>query len=187
MSFRTSLKAAVLALALPALAWATVVVEMSFEELARKAPLVVRGTVGSVQASWDEGQRRIWTYAEVKVAEPLKGRAAPTLLVKQPGGVVGPVGQAVAGTARFSPGEETVLFLEPAVDEPGAYVVLGLAAGKVDLEKRLGQRLAVRRLFGLSFAKPGERTVRPVNEVERLGTAEAFLERVRRAAKGGAR
>jgi hypothetical protein len=51
-----------------------------------------------------------------------------------------------------------------------------------------GQVVALRDLSGLSFARYGEKNlVQPVDERERLGTAEAFLARVRAAAKGGAR
>ncbi|MCA3013590.1 MAG: hypothetical protein INH41_14500, partial [Myxococcaceae bacterium] len=111
-----------------------------------------------------------------------------TVLVKQPGGVIGDVGQRVSGVATFAPGEEVVLFLEPAADEPHTFVPYAMAASKVTLANRRGVQVALRDLSGLSFARYGEKNlVQPVDEREVLGTAEAFLARVRAAAKGGAR
>lgn len=173
--------------ALPCAALATTVMALSVEEMAQRAPLVVRATANQSQATWDAQERGIWTYTELAVQETLKGAPAAGVIVKQPGGVVGARGTSVAGAARFAPGEEVVLFLEPAADEKGVYLVLGLAAGKVSVEDRLGTRSAVRHLDGLAFARPGGGAVRPVGAVEVIGPADAFLERVRRAVKGGAR
>lgn len=187
MPTRIRLLSVLLAAALPCAALATTVMALSVEEMAQRSPLVVRATVDQSQAAWDARERSIWTYTELSVHETLKGAPASGVIVKQPGGVVGGRGTAVAGAARFAPGEEVVLFLEPAVDEKGVFVVLALAAGKVSLEDHLGVRSAVRHLEGLAFARPGGGAVRPVGPVEVIGPAEAFLERVRRAVKGGGR
>ncbi|MCA2977613.1 MAG: hypothetical protein INH37_04965 [Myxococcaceae bacterium] len=173
---------------LPLAASATVVLAMSMEEMTVRSPVVVRGVVHRVDPQWTEGRTGIWTYAEVVVKEVLKGGARATVLVKQPGGVIGDVGQRVSGVATFAPGEEVVLFLEPAADEPHTFVPYAMAASKVTLANRRGVQVALRDLSGLSFARYGEKNlVQPVDEREVLGTAEAFLARVRAAAKGGAR
>lgn len=166
-------------------ALATVVVSETVETMARRAPLVVRVTARQSMAGWDAAEARIWTWTELAVTEVLKGEAGPTLLVKQPGGEVGGLGQFVAGVARFTPGEDCVLFLEPASDEKGVWVVRSLAAGKVSFGERLGRPVALRDLSGLSFAKPGG-AVHPTDDRESLGAPDAFLARVR-AAVGGAR
>ncbi len=168
-------------------ALASVVVSLTMEELTAQAPLVVHGTVHRVESSWDDGRAKIWTWSEVVVRETLKGPRFTTVLVKQPGGVVGELGQAVAGVARFAPGEEVVLFLEPAPDEEKTWIPTSLSASKVSLVEHLGAKVARRDLSGLVFARPGQRAlVRPVDELETLGRAEAFLARIRAAvAKGG--
>lgn len=169
-------------------ALASVVVQLSIEELTAQAPLVVRGRVHQSVADWDQEHAKIWTWTEVVVSETLKGGATSTVLVKQPGGVVGEFGQDVAGVARFSPGEEVVLFLEPAPDERGAWIPTSLTASKVSLVERLGVKVARRDLHGITFARPGQKgVVRPVDELETLGLADRFLSRVRAAAavKGG--
>lgn len=168
-------------------ALATVVIAESIEDMTRASPLVVRATARQSMTAFDQSERKIWTWTELSVTEVLKGQAPSTLLVKQPGGEVGGLGQHVAGAARFTPGEDCVLFLEPATDEKGVYVVRGLAAGKVCFVPRLGRTLAVRDLTGLAFARTGSRDViRPVDDGEVLGLPDAFLARVR-AAAGGAR
>ncbi|MBI3185837.1 MAG: hypothetical protein HYZ28_27180 [Myxococcales bacterium] len=176
--------AALLALA-AATASATVIVSQTIEEMAASAPVIVRGTVGQIQTRWDEGQRRIWTYAEIRVEERLKGEAPAILLVRQPGGVVGPIGQKVSGAAQFKEGEEAVLFLERAADDPTVFGVWSLAAGKVAFERsKVGELRAVRHLEGLALYQrtPDAKLPRIWSlGQEDLGTPQQLLERVRRA------
>lgn len=183
MSVRPLFVVAVLA---PLSVFATVVLSMSVEEMAQRAPLVVRGTVHRVDTQWDEAGGKIWTWSEVVVRETLKGQPRTTALVKQPGGTVGAVSQHVSGVATFAPGEEVVLFLEPAVDDADSFVPMAMAASKVTLGQRFGQAVAWRDLSGLTFARLGAKgVVKPVEELEVLGRADAFLERVRVAVRGG--
>jgi hypothetical protein len=177
---RRLLPAVLLLGALPS--FATTVVAETIDEAIARAPLIVRATARGGQAAADE--HRIWTWTELTVTEVLKGRAPAVLLVKQPGGIVGGRGQAVAGVARFRPDEDCVLFLEPAVDEPGVFIVRGLAAGKISLTTRLGAPQAVRELDGLDFAHPAGAPVRPLVREDQLGPPDLFLARVRRLVKG---
>jgi hypothetical protein len=172
------------ALLVPLSALATVVLSMSMEEMTARAPLVVHGIVNVSEPGWDEPHAKIWTWTEVVVKDTLKGDARATVLVKQPGGVVGPLGMSVAGAATFTAGEEVVLFLEPANDEPGAWVPVAMSSSKVTLEDRFGVKVARRDLAGLVFARPGKTGVaEPVDERETLGTADAFLARIHAAVK----
>lgn len=177
-----------LALLAPLSVLASVVIAMSMEEMTTRSPLVIRGTVHRVDTQWAEGRTKIWTYSEVVVHETIKGASRTSVLVKQPGGVIGNIGERVSGAALFTPGEDVVLFLEPAADEPNAFVPFAMSAAKVSLVNKGGRRVAVRDLSGVSFASPGKRgVIRPVDERETLGFEEVFLERIRAAAKGGAR
>ncbi|MBL8922043.1 MAG: hypothetical protein JNJ54_24550 [Myxococcaceae bacterium] len=178
----------VLALLAPLSALATVVLSMSMEEMATRAPLVLRGTVHRVDTQWDEAHAGLWTTSEVVVREVLKGPARTTVLVKQPGGTLNGFSQRVSGVASFTPGEDVVLFLEPAVDAPDAFVPVAMSAARVSLVQKGGQTIATRDLSGLTFASPGQRgLIRPVDAHEVLGFADAFLARLRAAVKGGAR
>jgi hypothetical protein len=175
-----------LALLAPLTALGTVVLSLTFEELTTRAPLVVHAKVNASSTAWDAERAKIWTWTELVVKDTLKGAPVTTVLVKQPGGIVGEVGMEVAGVATFAPGEEVVLFLEPAPDEKGTWVPVSMSASKVTFEDRLGVKTARRDLSGLAFAKPGQQYVAlPVDEREVVGTAEAFLARVRAAVKRG--
>jgi hypothetical protein len=185
MSHRPAVAFALLA---PLTVFASVVIAMSMEEMTHRSPLVVRGTVHRVDTQWAEGRTKIWTYSEVVVQETIKGAVRTSVLVKQPGGVIGSIGERVSGAAVFTPGEDVVLFLEPAVDEANAFVPFAMSAAKVSLVTKGGKRLAVRDLSGVSLASPGTRgVIRPVEEIETLGFEDAFLARIRAAAKGGTR
>jgi hypothetical protein len=180
---RRFLPALVCFAALPSLG--TTVIAETVDEAIDRAPIIVRATVRQSQAGADE--HRIWTWTELTVTEVLKGKSPQVVLVKQPGGVVGPRGQSVSGTAKFRDGEDCVLFLEPAVDEPGVFIVRALAAGKISFTTRLGVAQAVRELDGLDFAERTAERVRPLVKEDRLGSPDEFLARVRKQVKGATR
>ena len=171
---------------LPSAVIASAVIAESIEEMTRNAPMVVHGRVGQVQVQLDEQHGRIFTYADVRVIDVLKGPKVASVLIRTPGGEIAGRGQAVAGAEHFTAGQDTVLFLEPLPDEPGVWICRALAAGKVDLEtSKTGDLRAVRHLEGLAFFQKG--TIHPVHPEDELGAADAFLTRVRNAVKGGAR
>jgi len=178
-----------LALVASTAAFATVVVAQTLEELTAAAPVIVRGRVVQVQTRWDDGHRRISTYAEVVRSEALKGRAPDVFVVARGGGGRGRAGQRVAGAASFIEGEEVVLFLEPAPDEHGVIGVYTMAAGKVGFEKNaLGEARAVRHLEGLVLYQqnPAAKHLRSMG-TDDLGTPDELLRRVRQAvAQSGA-
>ncbi len=173
---------------LPSAVIASSVISETIEELAHNAPMIVRGRVGQVQPQLDERYQRIYTYSDLQVTEVFKGPKVASVLIKTPGGEIAGRGQRVAGAERFSPGEDTILFLEPAVDEAGVYILRTLAAGKVNLEpSKLGELRARRHLEGLAFYgnRGAVQVLAPPQDD--LGPAEAFLARVRAALKGGGR
>jgi hypothetical protein len=182
--------AALLALALATPAVSAVVMLQTVEEMTASSPLVVRGRVGQQQTSWDADHRRIDTYTEIQISEVLKGTVKRALVIRQPGGVVGTIGQSVAGAAKFEPGEQVILFLQPAPDDPALYLPVGLAAGKVILSSAApGGPRAIRRLSGLAFYDPKSRGAGPVRplDIQDLGPADAFAQRVRKAVTTGSR
>lgn len=167
---------------------ATVIAFETLDEMARRVPLIVRGRVARSVAGWDAEQRRIHTWTELVVSETLKGKVGDVVLVKQPGGEVGGMGQTVAGAAEFREGEDCVLLLWPAGDERGAYLVYGMSAGKIALlADWQGKPAALRSTDGLTFAVPSGAKVQPVASPEFLGSPDAFLARLRAAVKGGAK
>ncbi|MBM4379215.1 MAG: hypothetical protein FJ086_07935 [Deltaproteobacteria bacterium] len=165
---------------------ATVVLQQSFEEMTADAHLVVRGVALRSASRWDDEGRRINTWTELRVTEVLKGSAGSTVLVRQAGGVVGGVGQSVAGAAEFREGEEVLLFLVHPGDDPKGYVVSSMAMGKVTLSPdAFGKPRAWRDGHGMGLYEPRGGKVRLVDGREDLGPAEPFLARIRAAVRGG--
>ncbi|MBF5041416.1 hypothetical protein FGE12_03380 [Aggregicoccus sp. 17bor-14] len=128
---RPPLAALALLLALPA--GATSLLRADVPELTAASDAVVRGTVRRVQSRWSGDGQRIVTDVEIEVAEALKGDPGHTVLVTQPGGRVGDVGQKVSGLAAFAPGEEVVVFLQRR--GPSAFGVRGMAQGKFHVQR----------------------------------------------------
>ncbi len=112
---------------------ATTMMRADLPELARTADTIVHGTVRRVESRWSGDGRRIVTDVEIQVTEALKGQASGSVLVTQPGGRVGDIGQKVSGLASFAPGEEVVLFLERR--GPQAFRVAGMAQGKYQVQR----------------------------------------------------
>lgn len=167
-------------------ATATVIVHETLEQMAATAPLIVRGRVARSVAGWDDQKQRIWTWTELAVSERIKGSVSGVVLMKQPGGEVGGIGQAVEGVATFTEGEDVVVFLMPSPDEAGAWRVYGMSAGKISLTTLGGKHVAQRNTTGLGFAVPGG-GVAPVGSIEVLGTPDAFISQLRAWVKGGAK
>jgi hypothetical protein len=173
---------------LAAPAGATVMLHRSADELAAMADAVVvgsaqrdaRGAVAGV-ARWTSG--RIVTEVPVTVHVPIAGpwAAGTSLTLRLPGGVVGDVGQTVAGAPVFRPGESYVLFLQRLPD--GAWTVLDMSAGMYPLRADPARGLLVHpsRAEGISFVDP---PTGPVVEVAPEGEPLApFVTRLRRAVR----
>jgi len=181
MTARSPVKALAFAAALlPLVASATVVMQLSLEEMTARATVVVRGTVQGSKAILGDGS--IWTLTTLAVTERIKGAGTARITIKQPGGVVGGVRQTVSGTAVFTEGDDVVVSLEPS-KEANVYLVQGLAAGRVSLEAINGEKSAVRHLDGLGFSRAGSQRVQRVENLERLGSVDGFLERLRALTK----
>ncbi|MEW5742859.1 MAG: hypothetical protein AB1938_28345 [Myxococcota bacterium] len=120
------------ALAVASVAWATTLVAQDVSALTQSSEVVVRARVLASQARWTRDHARIITDTELEVLAAWKGSPGARVVVMQPGGIVGDVGQKVAGTARFEPGEEVVLFLEPRGER---FTVAGMAQGAFHLAR----------------------------------------------------
>lgn len=97
------------------------------------APIVIHGTVIRSQPEWSmgrDGKKRIYTFTEVQVDDVLKGNLNDKVItVKELGGEKDGIGLEIPGTAKFSPGEDIVLFLN-SKDPDQAFEVRGMSTGK---------------------------------------------------------
>jgi len=112
---------------------ATSMVYQDLSALTQSSDAVVHGTVKKTESRWSGDHQRIITEVSIDVSEFVKGRGAKTVVVVQPGGEVGGIGQKISGLASFAEGEEVVLFLERSGAEK--YRVAGMAQGKYRVER----------------------------------------------------
>ena len=161
---------------------ATTMLRAELPELARTADTIVHGTVRRVESRWSGDGRRIVTDVEIQVSETLKGQAGGSVLVTQPGGTVGDIGQTVHGLARFTPGEEVVVFLERRGKV--AFEVSGMAQGKFQVRREGKTVLAVPEptdalLLDPVTREPTASTLKPVALSELKARVRTALERAR--------
>jgi hypothetical protein len=167
-------------------AFGSVVIGESIEEMAQAAKVIVKGTVVSSQPNALDGNR-IYTYTELKVETAYKGKVPPApILIRQPGGIIGRIGQEVSGVAKFAQGEQVILFLDPAVDEANVFQVRSLSAGKISLISKFEKWHAVRDVAGLSFARPQGAKTAPIAESD-FGPLDLFEKRLKAALSNGAK
>ena len=115
-----------------AVATATSIPRLSFEQLVDESDAVVSGTVTRTWSEWDAAHQFIWTRALIAVASTHKGAASKTALVSELGGQVDGRGMAVAGSPRYIAGESVLVFLK---NYPGlGYRTLGWGQGRYELD-----------------------------------------------------
>ncbi|HEV2386907.1 MAG TPA: hypothetical protein VGS20_06575 [Candidatus Acidoferrales bacterium] len=110
---------------LAAAASATSLASMNLRQLTAAAQSVVRARCLSRQSRWEAGE--IWTLTRFHVLETFKGAPPAEFTLRVLGGRVGGIESVVAGTPRFLPGDEVVLFLEPS--PAGGYGITGWIEG----------------------------------------------------------
>ncbi len=104
------LSALALAILIPPVG-ATLVPRVTLEEMASEAEFVVHGKVARKWSAWDSRGQTIWTHYELRIEEALKGASGSSLVVSEPGGIVGDEGMSIPGTPEYSPGDEVVLLV----------------------------------------------------------------------------
>jgi hypothetical protein len=128
---------------------ASLSVYMAPEDLARRAELVVEGTVQAARSGYDPADGSLATYVTVAVEMLHRGAlGGETLVIREPGGHYGDLAHHVDAVPVYRPGERVLLFLEPAAD--GALRTAGMFYGKFTLTEQgpRGIRIARRELEG---------------------------------------
>jgi len=147
-------------LLVPGLAGASIVLQLSEQQMSLKAEQIVRGRVVKKESRWETKQKRIYTYITISVLDRMKGSKAQEVTIRQLGGSARGYGMYVPGTAKFRLGEEVVLFLEKAntvktKNLPTYYHVMGMSYGKFSViqHPKTKLRYMIRDVKGLSLAK----------------------------------
>ena len=120
---------------LPALR-ATTLARLSLDQLAAGSDAVARVRCAGAESRWENGS--IWTVTTFDVVETLKGQLPGQIEVRLPGGRVGHLTSTVAGTPKFHPGDDAVVFLERS--PAGGFTVAGWVEGtfRISRDPRTG-------------------------------------------------
>jgi hypothetical protein len=110
-------------------AFATSIIPISVDELARRGTVIVEARAIESTAAWNPQHTLISTKTSFQVLKQLKGTPQQTIIVRQLGGHAGGYTQTVAGVSPFFPGQESVLFLRPSDANDGSLEVVGLMQG----------------------------------------------------------
>jgi len=116
--------------ALPA--FATTLLALDLAALTRSSDAIVVGKITKVEPRLSKDGSRITTHIMVDVTDVLKGDRATTVEIIQQGGIVGDIGQKVAGTVPLQAGEEIVGFLER---RGPRFMFTGMAQGVFRVER----------------------------------------------------
>ncbi len=130
----------------PRVAAATMARAVSLPQLVGLSQYALVGAATEAYSRWESvgASRRIVTYVQVLVTQPIDGRPPPetTLMLRTLGGRVGDIGQLVHGEAKFELDAPAVVFLAP--DSDGVLGVTAMAQGHYPLSR--GSRDVVRLL-----------------------------------------
>ena len=91
---------------------ATSVPRISFEELTDQSEVIASGQVTRSWSDWDSTHKYIWTHYELSVSNTYKGQSGRSVVISEPGGVVGNIGMQIAGTVVYQPGDKVLVFLQ---------------------------------------------------------------------------
>ena len=87
-------------------------IDQAFDEVARGATYIVRGSVVDTWSAWNDDHDVIFTYATVRVSRYFGERTGPdTLVVREVGGTVDGYTQEAIGFPAIRRGEQVVLML----------------------------------------------------------------------------
>lgn len=160
---------------------ATTIVMPNDDQLVRKSPLIVIGTVAQSQVVDLDGA--LWTETTLDVEQALKGNDPGRLTIREVGGVLGDRITRVYGSPAYATGERVLAFLTPT--PRGDYQTVDLFVGKFSEGRTLsGDRLWVRN--GADNVSLYDTSLAPVSMSNTQRDADGFEEFVRARVAGRA-
>ena len=155
----------------------SIVVDMDLEDLVRESDSIVQGVVESVSSEWDNDRKLIFTYASIRVDDPLKGERRRALRIRQMGGQVGALVMSVPGMPEFNQGQGVIVFLKDAGN--GTFHVVGLNQGRYVIE----EDFAIANISGVDLLSPKSGRVAGASIARRVGL-EDFKAQIRQWVTG---
>jgi hypothetical protein len=112
---------------------ATIIKEVSFQDLVASSDQIVAGRVTKSWTSWGSEHKFIWTRYEIAVDDVIAGPQSRSVTVSEPGGVLDGKAMSVESAVRYTIGEHVVLFLHqfPSGDKR----TVGWSQGKLTLDE----------------------------------------------------
>jgi hypothetical protein len=110
---------------------ATTLARLSLDQMAAGSDAVARVRCVRAESRWENGS--IWTVTTFDVTETLKGQLPGEIEVLLPGGRVGHLTSTVAGTPKFNPGTEAVVFLQRS--PAGGFTIAGWVQGSFRISR----------------------------------------------------
>jgi hypothetical protein len=105
-------------------------IRQPFDKVVRDSVVVVRGTVGPVQASWNDSHEVIFSRTFVQVDEFLAGNGPSLIPLREAGGTVDGYTQDAIGFPALREGERVILFLTKWDDGADDYRIAAYGQGK---------------------------------------------------------
>ncbi|MGH9455025.1 MAG: hypothetical protein ACRD2O_13750, partial [Terriglobia bacterium] len=132
-------------------------VHLSLSQLSRAAAVIVKGRATRQEYGWNAGHSMIMTLTTFAVDDVEKGSALQTLVVEEPGGVMGNIQMRMDGTAHFYPQASYVLFLEPSHSGAGRFMPVGMMEGafRTYRDAQTGTERVIPPVQGQLDAAPG--------------------------------
>ena len=162
-------------LGLAGAAQATILPALTLEDLTVRATEIVEGTVLELSPRWADGF--VVTDVTVEVTTCLKGPCLGASVVVQVfGGTLDGFVVETSGAARYTPGEQVLLFLEPASGAGQERLrTAGMALGKFHVALAGDLPIVERSVEGLELVGPGRAQVSAENLLS-LAALEAQID-----------
>jgi len=153
---------------------------VGIDRLAKESSIIVYGKVLSSYSVW-EGHS-IYTYTTLSVKEMIKGEtASKKVVVKQLGGTVGHISQAVDGTPKLQSGNNVVLFLRY---WKGAYWIHSIVLGHFNIIEEDGIKYAFNNLNNVGLIDPvTKKLIEDENRIENRFELNTFISSIKNSAK----
>ena len=166
---------------------ALTVVNLSEEQMAKNADMIIIGRILSAYAQRDPVDQDVYTYIKVLVNDHLKGtNRTHRITIKMPGGVIGGEISIIPGAADFYRNEEVLLFVEKRAD--GELTTLGLSLGKYGIyrDPESGRKIVLRQFNGTGryFSSPRAEEIKDIALPEKVYLNE-FRSRIQRMLEKG--
>jgi nitrous oxidase accessory protein NosD len=150
----------VIAAAFAVPASATTVEPLDVAALHARADVVVRAKITRAEPRFVG--TRIFTFYSATVGQTFAGKPGPEVVIALPGGIIGALGQRVAGVPALDVGAEYVLFLGkadgPALDARAGRAIIGLWQGVFTVDG-FAKRLIPHTHDGVAAPLPFEHVV----------------------------